>query len=318
MMKIPKIETYAPDLDNDKGIFSLQVRCPSCLRSFSELPCSWGKSVRLNCSHCGYTMTGEAAFCDARLDKDNHNDYSRLWALWETGKLGDPGLVYGVSPQDAFYQVLNIFQLSEDDLKKMKILEIGYGHGTLLREIQKYSTTAYGIDVVMPLSSSSFRPGTIIRGDLFHIPFSPGQFDLVICKGVIQLTPWPGRAFDCISEQVAQKGKLFLTVSEKEAKKRSRVLRKLLPWSWRYPEKLRLAIAGMLSVPRAMLEAVRNKKFDLKTFNQYRGNAKLGIFDVISPRSTSRHSIEEIMSWFAANGFEARRIGECHYVGTKK
>jgi SAM-dependent methyltransferase len=262
-------------------------------------------------------MRGDA-FCDARLDQEHPNDYSRLWSLWEEGRLGDPGLVYGVSPQDTFRHVLRALELSEDDLKNMKILEIGYGHGRLLQEIQQYSATAYGIDAVMPLASSSFRPGTIICGDLFNIPIMPGQFDLVICKGVIQLTPWPGRAFDCIAEQVAQKGKLFLTVFEKGAKKRSMVLRKLLPGAWRYPEPLRLTIAGSLSVPRAMLEALRNKTFDPKTFNRYRGNAKLGIFDVLSPRSVSRHSKEEIRSWFASKGFEVRRTGECHYVGTKK
>jgi SAM-dependent methyltransferase len=262
-------------------------------------------------------MKGDA-FYDARLNKEHPNDYSRLWALWEAGRLGDPGLVYGVSPQDTFHQVLRTLELSEDDLKNMKILEIGYGHGRLLQKIQRYSATAYGIDTVKPLASSSFRPGTIICGDLFNIPIMPGQFDLVICKGVIQLTPSPRKAFDCIAEQVAQKGRLFLTVFEKGAKKRSMVLRKLLPGAWRYPEALRLAIAGTLSVPRATLEAVRNKTFDQKTFKRYRGNAKLGIFDVLSPRSVSRHSKEEIMSWFTSHGFTARRTGECHYVGIKR
>ena len=263
-------------------------------------------------------MTGEEAFCDARLDKEHPNEYSRLWALWEEGRLGDPGLVYGVSPQDALREVLSAMELSQDDLKNMRILEIGFGHGRLLQEIQQYSATAYGIDAVMPLASSSFRPGTIICGDLFNIPIMPGQFDLVICKGVVQLTPRPGKAFDCISEQVAQKGKLFFTVSERGVKKRSLLLRKLFPGSWRYPESLRLAIAGLLSVPRAMLEAFRNKTFDLKTFSRYRGNAKLGIFDVLSPCSTSRYAKEEILSWFTSNSLEARRIGESRYVGVKK
>ncbi len=262
-------------------------------------------------------MKEETSFYDARLDKNHPNDFSRLWTLWEQGKLGTTGLVYGVSPQDAFRQMLSALELSEDDLKKMNILEIGYGHGTLLQEIQQYSATAYGIDAVEPPASSSFRPGTIICGDLFNIPFVPGQFDLVICKGVVQHTPDPGKAFTCAAEQVAQKGKLFFTVYEK-GEKQSLRLRKLLPASWRYPEQLRLAIAGCLSFPRATLEAFRKNKFETKAFRRYRKNAKLNIFDVLSPRWTSTHRKEEILSWFTSNGFEASRIGECLYVGTKK
>jgi Methyltransferase domain len=316
-MKISKTETSAPNLDVDEGILSLQLRCPSCARPLTELPHSKKRPFHLRCSYCRYTMTVEDSFCDARLNKERRTEFSRLWALWEEGRLGDPGLVYGVSPADNFRQVLSTMELSEDDLKNMKILEIGFGHGRLLQEIQQYCVTAYGIDVVMPLASSSFRPGTIICGDLFNIPIMPGQFDLVICKGVIETTPWPKKAFDCVAEQIAQKGKLFITVEE-TGRKRSLLLRKLLPGFWLYPESLRLAIAGFLSVPRGMLEELRQGKFDAKSFNRYRGNAKLGIFDILSPRFGSTHSKEEIMSWFTSNGLEVRRIGVCHYVGSKK
>ena len=316
-MKISEIETNAADPDVDQGILTLHLRCPSCTRAFTELPRLKKRPVHLGCSYCGYTLTVEDAFSDARLNKEHSSEYSRLWALWEEGRLGDPGLVYGVIPQDDFRHVLSALELSQDELKNMKILEIGFGHGRLLQEIQKYSATAYGIDAVMPLASSSFRPGTVICGDLFNIPIMPGQFDLVICKGVIQMTPWPRKAFDCISEQVAQKGRLYFTVYEKGLKQSLR-LRKLLPGAWRYHESLRLAIAGLLSVPRAMLEAKRNRTYERKAFNRYLGNSKLNIFDVISTRWTSQHTKEEIMSWFTSNGFEVHRLGACHYVGTKK
>ena len=252
-MKISENETHAPAPDVDPGIFALQLRCPSCKWAFTELPRLKKRPDHLCCWYCGYAMTVEDAFCDARLNKEFPSEYSRLWALWEEGRLRRSGSGIWSDPTRRFSTCTARSGAVTDDLKNMKVLEIGFGHGRLLHEIQKYSATAYGIDAVMPLSSSSFRPGTIICGDLFNIPIMPGQFDLVICKGVIQMTPWPKKAFDCISEQVAQKGRLYITVYEK-GEKQSLRLRKLLPGAWQYHESLRLAIAGLLSAPRAMLE----------------------------------------------------------------
>ena len=100
--------------------------------------------------------------------------------------------------------------------------------------------------------------------------------------------------------------------------KGSLLLRNLLPWSWRYPESFRLRIASVLGLFRATLECMRAMEFSLKSFARYHGNAKLGIFDVISPRWTSLHPSDEVTGWFNTHGYSVKRLGPGHYVGQKQ
>jgi SAM-dependent methyltransferase len=194
-------------------------------------------------------------------------------------------------------------------------VEVGFGNGALLGQLQKCSLDAYGIDLVRALESASLRAGSTVYGSLFEIPFMPAQFDLVICHGVIHHTENAARAFACISEQVSHDGTLSLTLYEPGIKG-SLLLRRLLPWSWRYPESVLLGLSSLLGVPRAALECLRAGEFGRKDFTGHFGNARLGIFDVISPRWTSRHPPEEVAGWFEDRGFSFRRLGPGHYVGS--
>lgn len=254
---------------------------------------------------------------NACVEKDCPKEFSRQWFLWESGKLGDPNLVYGVRPEDALRELLAHTGLTAERLKSMRVLEVGFGHGTLLRELQKWSPSAYGIDLVKPLLSSRLRPQTTLFGSLFRIPMMPGQFDLVLCRGVIHHTDNAAKAFSCISEQVADGGIFYLTLYEPGIKG-TLWLRKLLPWSWRYPESVRLAISSGLGFFRAILECIRTRDFAPKSFARYHGNAKLGIFDVISPRWTSLHPSDEVTHWYATRGYSVRRVAPGHYAGHKQ
>lgn len=57
--------------------------------------------------------------------------------------------------------------------------------------------------------------------------------------------------------------------------------------------------------------------FGLKSFNRFYAHSKLDIFDVISPRWTSVHAEDEVISWFTSQGFLARKVGYDDYVGIK-
>lgn len=293
----------------------IDLRCPSCSTELNELKVKYELS-EINCPNCEYKMTFDGQIWDARLQQAYPTDFSRQWVLYEKGRLGETHLMYGQTSKERFHSLLTVLGLSENDLNKMKILEIGFGDGRLLQEIQKYSSMAYGIDMVKPLKSSCLRPGSVICGDLFNIPFVPGQFDIVICKGVIACTIDTRNAFYRISEQVAAKGMLYVNVYEKNCKK-SLILRKILPGSWRYPESIRLIIANVIRVIRATVKILSKRKSNFELFKIEWGNYRLSTYDVISPIWTNVHTKEEIIAWFEEKGFKVPRIGMCNYVGIK-
>ena len=291
---------------------AIRMRCPSCGEELGDFPASPADPIR--CRRCEYSVTWEQDCWDACVDKTYRRDFARQWILWEAGKLGDPNVIYGVSPEDRFREFLNLTGLSPEQLKSMRILEVGFGHGRLLKELQKWCPMAYGLDLSRPLRSARLRPGSAIFGNLLSIPFMPHQFDLVICRGVIHMTPDAKRAFNCVAEQVAPGG-MFYMGGLYEPGKGNLVLRKIFPGIWNYPEFARLAVAHLFSPFRAALETVRSRKPSWKAFKRSCAHYKLDIFDVICPRWTSVHMEDEVLGWFLTQGFVGRKVGYGDYVG---
>ena len=302
------------DMLNEKTVI-LKMRCPSCGDDLGEFPTPEQHSVQ--CPKCDYKMIWEGDCWDACVDKLYPRDFARQWVLWEAGRLGDPNVVYGNDPKYYFETLLKETGLTEEDLKSMKILEVAFGHGRLLHQLQQRSPTAYGLDLSRPLPSAQLRPGSAVFGNLLDMPFVPGQFDLVICRGVVHHTPDPHKSFDCVAQQVEDNGLLYFAGHYEPGIKGSLILRKVLPWSWHYPEILRLKLSSALSVLRAALEAIQTRKFDYKSFKRSYAHYKLDIFDVITPRWTSLHAEDEVKSWFTLQGFQAKRVAPGQYVGVK-
>ena len=293
----------------------LKMKCPSCGSALGDFPSPEQASVV--CPRCQYKIIWDEDCWDACVDKTYRRDFAREWVLWEAGKLGNPNLVYGNDPKKYFRELLNRTSLTEEDLQSMKILEIGFGHGRTLQQLQRYSPTAVGLDLARPPRSAQLRRGSAILGNLLNMPFEPGQFDLVICRGVLHHTPHPSQSFACIAAQVADKGTLYLGGHYEPGIKGSLFLRKALPGSWRYPEFLRLALASVFSVVRSAMESVRNRTMSFMAFRRSYSHYKLDIFDVITPRWSSLHDQDEVKRWFASQGFVVRRIAPGEYVGLK-
>ncbi|MBZ5670629.1 MAG: class I SAM-dependent methyltransferase [Acidobacteriia bacterium] len=292
----------------------LEMNCPSCGSELGHFPTSQQNPIR--CPQCGYCIAWDGDCWDACVDKTYPGDSARQWVLWEAGKLGDPNLVYGHDPKYYFREMLKHTALTEEGLIALRILEVGYGHGRLLHELQRWSPMAYGIDLAKPLRSAQLRPGSAILGNLLNIPFMPHQFDLVICRGVIHCTPDPQKSFGCVAEQVANKGVLYLA-GLYEPGKGNLLLRKILPWSWHYPEFLRLGMASVFSVVRATMEAVQTRMINFRAFQRFYRHYKLDIFDVMSPRWTRVYTKDEVVPWFTSQGFLVQKVGYGAYVGVK-
>jgi SAM-dependent methyltransferase len=292
----------------------LQMQCPSCGIELGDFPAAQDTSIK--CPNCEYDIIWDGACWDACVDKSYPRDFARQWVLWEAGRLGDPDLVYGNDPKEYFNAFLKHTSLQEEDLASKRILEIGFGHGRQLQQLQRCSPTAYGVDLSRPLLSACLRPGSAVFGNLFSIPFIPRQFNLVICRGVIHCTPDPQKAFACVADQVAEDGMLYLG-GLYEPGKGNLLLRSFFPWLWSYPEPVRLALASASSVFRAALECFRTRTINLKTFKTHYEHYKLDMFDIISPRWTSVHEEAEVIGWFKSQGFLGRKVGYGDYVGVR-
>lgn len=74
------------------------------------------------------------------------------------------------------------------------------------------------------LAASEFRTRArvdnlhLVRADLFALPFAPGSFDVVLCRGVVHHTPRPYDAIDSVAARVAPGGILLLGIYESWAR----------------------------------------------------------------------------------------------------
>jgi SAM-dependent methyltransferase len=298
-----------------EGIEPLQLRCPSCGLELGDMPASVPGAVP--CGRCGFSITSEGDYWDACVDQSYPRDFARQWVLWEKGRLGDPTLVYGESPEHYFREFLDHVSLRPEELSPKRVLEVGFGHGRLLHRIQEWAGCAYGIDLSKPLGSAHLRAGSAVFGNLLNVPFAPGQFDLVVCRGVIQCTPDPESSFGCVAEQVSGGGMFYLSGCYEPNARGMLVLRKLLPGSWRYPEWLLLGLAGFFGGLRALLEGVRTRDISPAALRRHYAHYKLDVFDVMTPRWSGTLGPETVLPWFASRGFDAKRVGYGSYVGIR-
>ena len=292
------------------------LRCPSCQHSLSEIPQPDSSSIR--CPECQFAIIREPDYWDACPDRSYPRDFARQWVLWEAGKLGDPTLVYGYPPEHYFEEFLSHVSLSPSDLASMRILEVGFGHGRLLRQVQSHCRTAFGLDLATPLRSAQLRSGSVFFGNLLQMPFTPGQFDLVICRGVVHHTPDPQASFQRVAEQVAPGGMFYFAGCYEPGRKTMLKIRKVFRRSWTYPEPILLALSEALSDMRAVLQGMRTRDMSLRALRSYSQQLyKLDIFDVLTPRWSGTLGADTVLPWFASCGLHARKVGDGSYVGIR-
>lgn len=296
-------------------IFSLfRFKCPKCgLEGDQPNP---DLQDAINCLFCGFSVKYLNKVWDSRINTKGRVDFSEQWKLWEKGWLGNNQIVYGNAESEDFKKLLTMIDLSEKDLSDKKILEIGFGHGRILRQFQNHCPRAIGLDLVYPPTSSNLQDGSVIRGDLFNMPLAPRQFDLVICRGVVHHTYNTKKAFERAADQVAEGGKIYMYIYERFVPK-PLLFRKIFPMSWRLPCFARFIIAHSFGFLWALYKMCKEYKFSGKFFRGYYGNYTLAVFDVISPQWIHMHNPEEVQKWFRDAGFTCEYKGNCKYIGVR-
>jgi 2-polyprenyl-3-methyl-5-hydroxy-6-metoxy-1,4-benzoquinol methylase len=97
----------------------------------------------------------------------------------------------------------------------INVLEAGCGAGRFTEVLLAAGASVTSVDLssAVDANQENFPQNArhrVLQADLLHLPFSPGQFDLVFCLGVIQHTPNPEETIRKLYEQVRPGGWLVI------------------------------------------------------------------------------------------------------------
>ncbi len=170
----------------------------------------------------------------------------------------------------------------------------------------------------------------VVQGDVYHLPFEPGQFDYVYCYGVLQHTPDVHTAFSALPRQLRPGGKLAVGIYAQLW------LNALWPKYWLRPLTKRIpqdtlfrlverATPSMLAASRALsrvpragrylrwLVPVANHELDWPLSpQQVHEWAVLNTFDMLAPHYDQPQRASVLRAWFEEaqlSNVEIDRVG---------
>ena len=96
-----------------------------------------------------------------------------------------------------------------------QVLEVGCGAGRFTEVLLATGASVTSVDLseAVDANQQNFPQSAchrIAQADVYALPFTPGQFDVVFCLGVVQHTPDPGRTLARLYEQVRPGGWLVV------------------------------------------------------------------------------------------------------------
>jgi len=117
-----------------------------------------------------------------------------------------------------------------EDLAGQCVLEAGSGAGRFTEILLQTGAQVFSFDYSAAVEANQRNNGAsqrlrLFQGDLRKIPLPRGTFDKVLCLGVLQHTPSPAAAFECLCEMVRPDGELVVDVYRKD-------LRAMMQWKY--------------------------------------------------------------------------------------
>ena len=212
--------------------------------------------------------------------------------------------------------------LASADLAGKVILDAGCGMGRYLRIAGESSASLIvGIDlsraVVAARELTQDLPQVaVIQGDLFRLPFAADTFDLIYSLGVIDHTPDPRRAFLSLARLLKPGGRIAIWVYPRE--------RAIVEWIMNVQRvistRIPLCILEPLCHISAPIGALKRRLMSSRHWIVQRLGvaahlATIGVsmhpdpevrvcdtLDWYAPKYLSRHSPDEVASWFEEAG----------------
>jgi SAM-dependent methyltransferase len=317
------------------------LACPACRADLvAEVAEADGEELvagTLTCRGCG------AAFPIVRGVPRLTHDAEALAAVaasfgyeWKAHHAGafERDTLFGRTAQEDWRYYLDGLGIDDGQVSGAVALDAGCGSGRLTRQVGEHGAAlVVGMDLNDAVDEAYAlcrdAPNVaIVQGNVLAPPFKPGTFDLVWSNGVIHHTPDAAGCHRALSRCVRPGGRLYVWVYPRrfnpfrlvkdvfDALRITRlpagallvVARAIAYPSWLALQLYRAARALPPLRPRGAWarRTVRPRRID---------ELRLTWFDALSPAYDSRHSEDEVVGWFAAQGFTAIEAIEEPKVG---
>jgi SAM-dependent methyltransferase len=224
-----------------------------------------------------------------------------------------------------------------EQLAGRRVLDVGCGAGRFTEIALAAGAHVVAVDYSSAVdacwANHAHNPNLdVVQGDIYRLPFVPGQFDYVYCLGVLQHTPEVRAAFDALPSQLAPGGRIAVDLYPKLRVNRflpryllrrfttrtpprtlfqavERVVPLLLPVS-RAIGRIPLVGRGLRHViPVANYEGV----FALSPAQQ-REWAVLDTFDWLAPRYDQPQTPQDLLAWLQEAGLEDIWVGRLGFL----
>jgi len=103
-----------------------------------------------------------------------------------------------------------------DEMNGQNVLEVGSGAGRFTQILLDFTRAEiYSVDQSDAVSANFSNNGPndrlkLFQGSIYELPFDPGQFDKVLCLGVLQHTPDVRLSIKCLAEMLKPGGELVV------------------------------------------------------------------------------------------------------------
>ncbi|QEH38603.1 Ubiquinone biosynthesis O-methyltransferase [Aquisphaera giovannonii] len=190
------------------------------------------------------------------------------------------------------------------------VLDAGCGGGRYSRLVGSRGARVLGVDLSSAVEKAralcSGLPGVLIaQADLLDLAVADESFDAAFSIGVMHHTPDPRRAFAQVARKVKRGGRLAVWLYRRNTPPQEWINSGLRAVSTRLPARLLepiCAATGVLGgVP--VVNRTLNKLANFSAHPDWTLRV-CDNFDWYAPRYQSHHTVAELKSWFAEEGFE--------------
>jgi len=247
--------------------------------------------------------------------RDTQKSFGAQWQKRIEGRYEDE-ILFGLTSEEEQALFFNSLGLRKEDLRGKRILDAGCGSGRLTRSLASYAGEVVGIDVASSIdhvarAGAEYENLHFVQGSLLEIPFADYAFDVVWSMGVIHHTGDTYRAFANLARVVRPGGKMYVWVYSSRKLSLYKVIRDAMRISYRLPEDLLFGLCYMMAPP---LKVYHLAKFAVRKLRgrpitpRERREAQIRtiafeLHDDLAPPFQTRHTPDELVSWFRTAGF---------------